>query len=184
MPDQTDYNETLLLADLRKGSVHAFKRIFEWHWERLYRQAKLKLHDHDEAEEVLQNIFSILWEKRESLLITNLTFYLNTALRNRIINIIRDRIPQEKYWNHYKHFMPRHQDLTEQAVALKELDEAVELAVRNLPEKSRQVFKLSRLEGRSNAEIANLLHLSEKAIEYHLTRSLKALRVHLKDFIT
>lgn len=184
MPNENDYNEVLLLADLRQGCVLAFKRIFEKHWSPLYRNAKLKLGCHDEAEEVIQNIFSSLWEKRETLHITNLTYYLNTALRNRILNIIRDRIPQEKYWNYYKAFMPRSQYVTDQAIAFDDLNGAVEQAVSQLPEKSREVFKLSRLEGRSNAEIATLLHVSEKAIEYHLTRSLKELRVHLKDYIT
>jgi RNA polymerase sigma-70 factor (family 1) len=183
MPNQANYNETLLLAGLRKGSVSSFEQIFKRHWEPLYQRAKGKLGSHEDAEEIIQSIFSNLWEKRETLLITNLTFYLNTALRNRILNVVRDRIPQEKYWNYYKTFIPLKHDGTEQAIAFDDLSNAVELAVKHLPEKSRQVFKLSRLEGRSNAEIANLLKVSEKAIEYHLTKSLKKLRVHLKDFI-
>ncbi|HET9487369.1 MAG TPA: sigma factor, partial [Chryseosolibacter sp.] len=101
MPEQTDYNESLLVADLRKGSVHAFEQIFKKHWAPLYQIAKSKLRSHEEAEEVIQTIFSALWEKRETLLITNLTFYLSSALRNRILNLIRDKIPQEKYWHHY-----------------------------------------------------------------------------------
>lgn len=184
MPDHGEYNESLLLADLRNGNVHAFEKIFKRHWESLYRSARTKLRSHEEAEEVIQNLFSSLWEKRESLLITNLTYYLNTALRNRILNLIRHKIPEGKYWDYYKVFIPQHQNITEQAVAFDELNDAVELAVNNLPEKSRQVFKLSRLEGRSNAEIADLLKVSEKAIEYHLTKSLKELRLHLKDFIS
>lgn len=133
---------------------------------------------------MIQSIFSGLWEKRESLLITNLTYYLNTALRNRILNLIRDKIPQEKYWSYYKTFIPQQQNVTDQEVAFDDLSEAVEVAVSQLPEKSRQVFTLSRLEGRSNAEIADLLKVSEKAIEYHLTKSLKELKVHLKDYMT
>jgi len=184
MPNKTDYNETLLLANLRKGCVRSFEQIFKSHWEPLYRSARTKLRSHEEAEEVIQSIFSGLWEKRESLLITNLTYYLNTALRNRILNIIRDKIPQEKYWSYYKTFIPQQQDVTDQVVAFDDLSEAVDVAVSQLPEKSRQVFTLSRMEGRSNAEIANLLKVSEKAIEYHLTKSLKELKVHLKDFMT
>lgn len=184
MPNQSEYNETLLLENLRKGCDRAFEQLFARHWTPLYRIAKLKLRSHDEAEEVLQHIFSRLWEKRESLLITNLTYYLQTALRNRILNIIRDKIPQEKYWNYYKTFIPQHQDVTDQLVAFDDLNDAVELAVSHLPEKSRQVFRLSKLEGRTNAEIASLLDVSEKAIEYHLTKSLKQLRIHLKDYIT
>jgi RNA polymerase sigma-70 factor (ECF subfamily) len=184
MPKQMDYNESVLLADLRKGSVHAFEKIFKYHWEPLYRSARTKLRSHEEAEEIIQSIFSALWERRETLVISNLNHYLNASLRNRILNVIRDRIPQEKYWSYYKAFIPQQDDNTEQKVDFDELNSAVETAVQKLPEKSRQVFKLSRLEGMSNAEIANVLKVSEKAIEYHLTKSLKELKVQLKDFIS
>lgn len=183
MQHQADYNEQTLLEQLRQGNAEAFERIFRHHWQRLYTIAKSKVQSHDEAEEIIQHIFSALWEKRETLLITNLSFYLNTAVRNHVINMIRSRITQEKYWDYYKAFIPRHQYATRDAVEFEDLNEAVEEAVSRLPEKSREVFKLSRMEGRSNAEIANLLHLSEKAIEYHLTKSLRKLRVHLKDFM-
>lgn len=178
-----DNNEKLLLEDLRKGCVDSFARIFKLYWHQLYIIARSKVKSHDEAEEIIQNIFSALWEKRESLVISNLSFYLQSAVRNRILNLIRSKITQEKYWHYYKTFIPGYQRVTENTVEFDDLNEAVENAVSRLPEKSREVFTLSRMEGRSNAEIASLLKVSEKAIEYHLTKSLRALRVHLKDYI-
>lgn len=183
MPNQNDYNEKILLNNLRKGEVEAFEQIFRRYWHRLYVVAKSKLQSHDEAEEVIQSIFSGLWEKREILFITNLSYYLHTAVKNRILNIIRSRITEEKYWNYYKLFVPEEQHTTDEIVDFDDLNDAVEVAVNRLPEKSREVFKMSRMEGRSNAEIARLLQLSEKAIEYHLTKSLRELRVHLKDYM-
>jgi RNA polymerase sigma-70 factor (family 1) len=183
MTARTDHREEALLKSLRSGSVDAFEEIFRMHWQPLYVIAKSKLHSHDDAEEVIQSIFSGLWEKREKLLITNLTFYLHTALKNRILNLIRSRITQEKYWEYYKNYLPSTEDQTENVVVFDDLNIAVEDAVKLLPEKSRQVFRLSRIEGRSNSEIAVQLHLSEKAIEYHLTKSLRHLKVHLKDFL-
>ncbi|MBT1697189.1 RNA polymerase sigma-70 factor [Fulvivirgaceae bacterium PWU4] len=183
MQHQADHNEQMLLEKLRQGDAEAFERIFRLHWHRLYVLAKTKVQSHDEAEEIIQHIFSSLWEKRETLLITNLTFYLNTAVRNHVINLVRNRITHEKYWTYYKTFIPEYRNVTHEEVEFGDLNNAVEEAVNRLPEKSRKVFKLSRIEGRSNAEIADLLHLSEKAIEYHLTQSLRKLRVHLKDFM-
>jgi RNA polymerase sigma-70 factor (family 1) len=182
MTNQADHNEQLLLQNLRDGSVEAFEQIFKLYWRPLYILAKSKVREHEEAEEIIQNIFSALWEKRESLLITNLSYYLQKSVKNRVLNLIRDKITEQKYWDYYKSFIP---DLrvTENSVAFNDLNEAVEEAVNLLPKKTREVFKLSRIEGRTNAEIANLLHLSEKAIEYHLTRSLRKLRLHLRDHI-
>jgi RNA polymerase sigma-70 factor (ECF subfamily) len=97
--------------------------------------------------------------------------------------VLRSKITEEKYWNYYRTFLPQDRLQTEEVVVFDELNEAVEEAVNLLPEKSRTVFKLSRMEGRTNAEIAKVLHLSEKSIEYHLTKSLRQLRVHLKDYM-
>jgi RNA polymerase sigma-70 factor (ECF subfamily) len=177
------FSEELLLRDLHNGSVEAFEQIFKIYWDDLYRIAKVKLQSSDEAEDVIQNIFSNLWEKRESLEINDLSAYLYGALKNRIINIIRTRITRDKYWNYYKTFVPDSHRIIENSVGMDDLNNAVTEAVNLLPEKSREVFKLSRIEGRSNAEIANLLNLSEKAIEYHLTKCLRALRLRLKDYI-
>jgi RNA polymerase sigma-70 factor (ECF subfamily) len=109
---------------------------------------------------------------------------LHTAVKNRILNIIRSRITEEKYWNYYRTFVPGDELTTDEVIDFDDLNDAVEVAVNRLPEKSREVFKMSRMEGRSNAEIADLLQLSEKSIEYHLTKSLRELRVHLKDYMT
>lgn len=172
-----------LLEMLRKGSVEAFETIFKKYWHSLYLKARSKTMSHDEAEEIVQCIFSTLWEKRATMLITHLSFYLHTAVRNRVINVIRQCATQQKYWDHYVKFIPQELSVTEAAVNYNELNGAVEAAIDHLPERSRKVFRLSRLEGRSNAEIAKLMHVSEKAIEYHITKSMRTLRLHLKDYI-
>lgn len=68
-------------------------------------------------------------------------------------------------------------------VEYNDLVKALEEKLKALPEKTQEVFRLNRLEGRSVSEIAHLLKLSEKAIEYHITRSRKELRLLLKDFL-
>jgi RNA polymerase sigma-70 factor (ECF subfamily) len=176
------YTDEQLLAALRKGDECAFEEIFKRYWSRFYTIARTKIHSHEEAEEIVQAIFFALWEKRETLAIANLVHYLHTAVKNRVINHIRHQITQRKYWEYYRRFIPSQSPVTQDTVDFDNLSEAVTEAVNSLPEKSRQVFRLSRLEGQSTAEIANRLKLSEKAIEYHLTKSLKHLRLYLKDF--
>jgi RNA polymerase sigma-70 factor (family 1) len=180
---RSDFSEEEVLRGLRDGNQVAFEAIYKLYWHRLYLTAYSKVESHAEAEEIVQNIFSTLWEKRQTLLITNLGAYLQISVRNRIINHIRGRITQRKYWEYYKNYIPLGRESTADAVMYDDLAEAVEVAVNRLPEKSRQVFRLNRLEGKSIREIANLMKLSEKAIEYHLTKSIKELKVHLRDFI-
>ena len=181
--DGMHHSDEVLLENLRKGDSKAFEQIFQKYWRRLYLVAKAKLLSHDDAEEVIQGIFSTLWEKRKTLIIHELSHYLHVSVKNRVLNHIRDNITKEKYWAHYRAFLPAHNDPTTEAVAFDELDHALQDAVNSLPEKSRRVFRLSRVEGRSNAEIASMLALSEKSIEYHITKSLKDLKVRLKDYI-
>jgi RNA polymerase sigma-70 factor (family 1) len=182
MPKHTLHIEEQLMETFRKGSPEAFEEIFKTYWHCLYSIARSKVQSREEAEEIVQGIFATLWEKRASLLITNLSYYLVTALRNKIIDEVRLKITQKKYWDYYKNFIPQQSNVTDDLVVYDDLSEAFERAVNRLSEKSREVFRLSRLEGRSKKEIGELLHLSEKAIEYHLTKSLKELRVQLKDY--
>jgi RNA polymerase sigma-70 factor (ECF subfamily) len=88
---------------------------------------------------------------------------------------------RKKYWDYYKTFVPQVEDSTEKIVNYNQLLEALEQGMEHLPKKTKTIFQLNRLEGRSISEIAKILNLSEKAIEYHLTSSLKHLRVHLKN---
>jgi RNA polymerase sigma-70 factor (ECF subfamily) len=181
--EELHHNDTVLLERLHEGDAKAFEAIFNKYWKALYSIARAKLLSHDDAEEVIQSIFSTLWEKRSKLIIQELSYYLHVSVKNAVLNHIRSNITKEKYWKHYKAFLPLYNEVTAETVAFQELDNAVQNAVNSLPEKSRQVFRLSRVEGRSNAEIANMLALSEKAIEYHLTKSLKDLKGRLKDYI-
>src|SRR5688572_30282792 len=109
-------SEEEMLRGLRAGKEAAFEQIFRKHWHQLYCTAYFKVQSHPEAEEIVQSIFSALWEKRESLLITNLSAYLQIAVRNRVINHIRGKITQRKYWEYYKHFIPQDMEITEDTV--------------------------------------------------------------------
>ncbi len=175
--------EQELVKLLREGNTEAFEAIFKLYWKDLYKHAYQKVHNKEEAEEIVQDIFTSLWAKRNELLITNLNYYLHTAVRNRVLNQIRSKIVHEKYWAFYKQFIPRSSSSTEESVRYNEVKTALDKGVSYLSGKSKIVFLLSRVKGLSNAQIATKLNLSEKAVEYHLTRSLKKLRTHLKDYL-
>lgn len=135
------------------------------------------------SEEIVQNIFISLWDKRSAVSVNNMSSYLFTAIKYQALNIIESRIVHQKYWDYYQNFIPHQEDVTERTVHFNELMEVIEEGMDRLPEKTKTIFKLNRIEGRSVHEIADILNLSEKAIQYHLTRSVKEIRLHLKDYL-
>lgn len=174
--------DQLILESLRIGDQKAFSLLFEEHWFELYEIAYRKMQNHEDAQEVVQNLFVEIWEKRDKLFIANPQNYLRVSLRNKCIDLIRFRIIQDRYVDHCKSFQ---QSLcqTQDEIAFNELSERVDKSIGNLPEKSRNIFALSRYEGLSTREIAKKIKLSEKAVEYHLTKAIKILKAHLKEFM-
>ncbi len=162
------------LLPCEKGDESAFEEIFKRYWTRFYTIARTKIHSHEEAEEIVQAIFFALWEKRETLAIANLVHYLHTAVKNRVINHIRHQITQRKYWEYCKRFIPSQSPVTQDTVEFENLSEAVtERALQTAFRKSRaRSSGSSASKAKSTAEIANRLKLSEKHVEYHLTKSL------------
>jgi RNA polymerase sigma-70 factor (family 1) len=183
MPSYSNLSETELLDAIRANDEKAFSELIKRFWLKAHSLAYSKIRSKELTQEIVQDLFVALWDKRTSLVIHNFSAYLYTSIRNKAINYIESRIVEQKYWDYYKAFIP-HAEAPEHLLEYNELVDALDHGIANLPKKSRRVFQLSRMEGRSVAEIARLLNLSEKAIEYHITRSLKHLRVHLKDFIT
>ena len=101
-----------------------------------------------------------------------------------MLNYIEAQLVRKNYRDYCLKYFPVSDDNTEKTVEFDDLMDAIETAMQQLPEKSRTVFQLNKLEGRSIPEIADTLNLSEKAIGYHLTQSLKKLRFQLKDYLT
>lgn len=178
-----------IISAVRKGDGKALSKIFQLYWKPLYNVALRKTNSHEIAEEMVQDLFTDLWDKRATLFVHqqpayfNLSTYLMTAIKNKVLNHIRSQVYQSEYFDYYKSVFSSLEKSTERQVEFKQLQEALDEGVERLPDRAKQVFTLSRLEGRTIPEIAHTLNLSEKTIEYHLTKSLKAIRIRLKDYI-
>lgn len=182
--EASDYKEkeSEILRLLRMGSKEAFEDIFKSYWRDLYTHAFSKLRNKEVAEDIVQEIFTTLWVKRQELLIVNLTYYLHTSVKNKVLNHLRGRIVQERYWDYYKMFLPGLDADTEKTIDYNDLSSAVEKSTSFLSQKAKIIFQLSRIEGYSVPEIARKLNVSEKVVEYHITRSIKVLKIRLKDY--
>ncbi len=178
--ENTDHE---LLKAIRNDDREAFRELFNRYWRKVHAMAYARVRSKEVTEEIVQDLFIALWDKRSSQSIQNLPAYLFQAVKFKALNYIESRLVHEKYWNYYRNFIPQKEESTQSIVEFDDLMEALEQGLETLPEKSKKVFRLHRLEGWSVPQIASSLNLSEKAIEYHLTQSVKKMRVHLKNFM-
>ncbi len=177
------YNDQQLLLAIQQDDDKAFAELFRRHWKAVHELAYSKVRSGEVTADIVQDLFITLWDKRHSLVIHNLPAYLATSVKNRVLNYIKSMLVHRKYWKYYSEFLPQHEYTTDNAVEYANLRKAIEHGLRGLPEKSGIVFRLNHLDGLSIAEIASRLNLSEKAIQYHITQSLKHLRIFLKSYL-
>jgi RNA polymerase sigma-70 factor (family 1) len=161
----------------------AFAEIYERHWYRVFAVAYRKLKSRETAEELVQELFTALWHKRAELTITQLEDYLLVAINHRVLTYIRAHRVRAHYADYCRNLATDATQETEETLAVADLSAAFLRGVELLPKKSQEVFRLSRLEHQSVEEIAARLDVTPKAVEYHLTKSLKRLRLYLRDFL-
>ena len=171
-----------LLESLKSNDEKAFRTIYARYVKRCFGLALQKIRSREAAEEITQNIFISLWERRSVLVIQNLESYLMVSVKYQVINFIESKLTREKF---ALTLPPQYEgeNTVENAIFLKDLSLALEKALSELPEKTQEVYRLSRFDNLSGREIAERIGLSEKSVEYHISQSLKFLRQQLKDFI-
>ena len=182
-PLRTAWDDMALVRALTQDDELAFAKIYERYYAPLHAQARRKLPCAHDAEELVQDLFVALWHKRHTAAIQQLNAYLFTALKYRVIDCVRARLVRKNYAATFPQHLAKPDRGTEETVAATDLSAALAASVGSLPGHAQEVFRLSRMEHRSVPEIAAHLHVSAKTVEYHLSRSLKLLRLHLRDFL-
>lgn len=174
--------ENVLLERLKAGDMLAFRAIYERYWQRSYTLALSKTGSAAVAEELVQDIFVRLWERREGLEIENLEPYLATAVRYAVISHFRKQMPARQ---HIEALLSSEDPSasSDTALTVREIQATIDDAMANLPDKTRQIFSMSRFEELPHKHIANVLEVSEKTVEYHITQALRSLRTRLRDFL-
>jgi RNA polymerase sigma-70 factor (ECF subfamily) len=162
-----------------------FEQVFRSHFKSLHAYACTIMRDVEPAEEIVQNVFLKLWEKKAEITIReNTSAYLYRAVHNESLNYLRHR----KVRSAYQSYAMRQHQQTEQEkpaekVIMGELEKKLEAALRELPEQCRTIFQLSRFEDLKYKEIADKLDLSVKTIENQMGKALRLLRLKLVDFL-
>lgn len=167
-----------------KIDENTFFQLYERYWDKLYQIAFKYLNDGFQAEEVVQELFTSLWQRKDSLLLVESTVenYLVRAVRFKISRIYSDEIRKTQKIDEYKLQQSTASHHTEKQVLYNFLKEDVDKLVGMLPERCKDVYQLSRIKGLNNKEIAVNLLISEKTVENQLTKALNFLRKGLKKY--
>jgi RNA polymerase sigma factor (sigma-70 family) len=137
-------------AELMEGVVNndrkAFRDLYERYQEDMYRLALRKLHSEEIAEEIVQDVFVGLWEKRHRLVIAGIRNYLFRSVKNAVLDHIRAQIVRQNYAKENAFLADPASNYTDDVMALYELMAAIYAGMDNLPEKTREIFRFNRLE--------------------------------------
>lgn len=177
--------DKLVVIAFQQGDLKVFETVFKENYPSLCRLARRYLVDNSAAEEVVQDMFLKMWEKRDSLIITSsLHAYLNKAVCNHAINYWKFEKKTLRFQD-YVGFETEESQLVsgEDIMAHNDLEKKVSILMKALPEKRRMIFEMSRFEGLKNAQIAQKLGISLKTVEYHMAAALDFLRKKLTDYL-
>ena len=170
-----------ILQHLAQDDVRAFDFLYQKYFSKLYGAIYKRLQNRDLTEEVVQDLFISLWERRTVLAIsTSIESYLFSSVKYLVIAQYKKNNLFEKYSNSLNQEV-NNDNFTEQVVAFDELNEAYQNALKLLPERCREVFLLKR-SGLSQREISEKMDISEKTVENQMTKALKVLREALSDY--
>ncbi|WP_192345918.1 sigma-70 family RNA polymerase sigma factor [Algoriphagus sp. Y33] len=159
-----------------QNSAH-FEQVFKDNWELMYQSAYCKIGNQSVVEDMLQEIFIDIWQRRESLEIkSGIKGYLLTAVKYQVMKYF-DELTKTRSGS--ANTFPE-SFYEEDVFGFEELYKEIEIAVEMLPPRAQLVFRMSRLEGYSVDEIADKLNISPQTVHNQLTKSLKIMRGELK----
>jgi len=178
-----DADERQLQQRLRAGDEGAFDTLFRTHYPHLVRMAESVVREHSLAEEIAQEVMLELWRRRESLQVEqSFRAYLIRSTRNRALNHVRHQqiVAREAAISALD---SPHSPSGEDEMLGVELEAAIREAIEGLPEKVREVFRLSREQNLKYAEIAGVLDVSVKTVEKRMGQALAELRQRLAAWL-
>lgn len=177
------FTDQTLLTLLKQGDKDAYTVIYDRYKNLLYNHAYKKLGDPEEVKDVLQELFTNLWNKRVDIPVAmNLSGYLYTGIRNRILNLLSHKEVENKYLTSIQQYTQEGDYSTDLVIREKEMADLIQKEIDQLPPKMREVFLLSRKENLSHHEIAEQLSISEQTVAKQVTNALRILRVRLGSF--
>ena len=173
----SDQDLMILIKDDREG---AFAELYNRYKNPLYLHAYRMLHDEEEAKDIVQEMFSSIWAKREIFAIPiSVDAYLYGSIRNRILNFIAHQKVIARYIDSLDHYLEIGIASADEKIREKELIEILKNEFNLLPPRMREVFELSRNQELSYKQIAKKLNISDKTVKKQVSNAIKILRLKI-----
>jgi RNA polymerase sigma factor (sigma-70 family) len=178
----TDLTDELLVDLLKSNDPDAFKIIYQRYWRQLYSFVYQQIDSKEDTEEILHDLMLSLWQNRGQSQIQHLRIYLFIAARNLTHKFIKSKINLRKYREYQLLHQVFESNNSDEIFNINDLSTAIESVLKKMPEKTATIFRMSKIDELPVKKIALKMDLTDKAVEYHITKSLKMLRQHLQDF--
>lgn len=166
-------NDLSLWNKIIRGDERAFRVLFETYSRRLFHLAYYYLHSREVAEEAVLDVFTIVWQKRESLShVKDPERYLYISVKNQALHYIRrGRVQEKDDYSLYEIELIPDPATPEQSLLDEEYRHLIQRAIDSLPPKCREVFRLVLSDKLKNKEIADVLGISEKTVNIHIAKA-------------
>ncbi len=175
--------ERQLIVRLKAGHQASFGVLYSKYAPVLFSFSRKYLRSHEDAEEIVQEVFLRIWDKRDNI-DENQSFssYVIQAAKHRIFNGFRKKVNEQAYLDFLIHADDPSGNFTQMDVEYREIKIKAEKAIISMPTKRQEIFRLSREGGLKNKEIAEKLQISIKTVENQMGQALKYLRDELSEY--
>ncbi|QEC44036.1 RNA polymerase sigma factor [Pseudobacter ginsenosidimutans] len=177
------YNDQELLAQMTQNNHKAFEELWNRYWELAFNVAYKRLKDEDQCQDLVQDLFIDLWDRRAKLFIDNFPAYLNSAIRYKVYKVLSRKNTDAPYYEAFDELVATAMG-ADNAVVEKELQDLATAWLNTLPAKRKEIFLLYFRENLSTKEIADRLNISQKTVQNQIGTSSKELRKKLLTAIS
>ncbi len=174
-------DEEILEMIMDQDDPLAFAELYDRYFRPLFKFTLGKVNDQFAAQEIVQELFISIWQQRQRSHIQTCRLYLFSVVKKLIISYYRKEFSRNHHYSQWQIGQTGEgAHSADQPALFADLQNRYEAGLRLLPPKCHEVFLLSR-QGMANKEIAEQLNISEKTVEFHITKALKILKEYLKD---
>jgi len=172
-------------------SANSFNTVYTAYYRKSFLFVKSYVHDEHVAEDIVSESLIKLWERMKTQTIEHVQSFLFTILKNSALDHLKHEAIERKAFKTLNDHLTREHDIRisvlqacdPDEIFSSEIQQIIQSTLATLPGKSRNIFMMSRYENKTNKEIAETFNISVKGVDYHISLTIKALRISLKDYL-